>query len=469
MFLLWLRLNFERVPEIIKIAVAWLVGISLFPTNDRDYSRVLIFYPIFWFILVALARDRRRVLLLGFIALLGFFRTGYYFYSKTDISIYSIGDPVNFYGRVISTANNSGTGRSFKIGDLRVKESFSPISGKVVLTTYDQQVLTEGDRVAVSGIVDPKYTVGTRSSAIVTTRHPNQEELYLKLSMVERLRPDVITTVTQFFSSIRSELSYVFKRRLPEPEASLAAGILLGQKNDLPNDFYNALMTTGLVHVVVASGYNISVITLIVVSIAGFLGRRPSLAVAVFTTLFYVFLSGGGPPIWRAFMMVLIFIVSEVLGRERDGLAALFGSATILTFFDPTLLYSVSFQLSFLATFGLFVFSGNFFDALQKLPFSFRVLVPIKKALAPILAVQLVTMPVIATLSSKYSLLSVLANTMILPVVSYITISSFLLIIVDLLVPTLATTFSWFTYFPLHYFVLVVSFLGSQKWSYLYL
>ena len=147
---------------------------------------------------------------------------------------------------------------------------------------------------------------------------------------------------------------------LPEPHASLLNGILLGVKLDhVTTHFYESLKTVGLIHIVVLSGMNITMLSAIVLNtIVPIVGRRYAMIVTIFVIIGFIFFVGIEPPIVRATIMGILSLVGLLFGRKTIALYTLFLSSIILIIIFPEWLTSISFQLSFGATLGIILF-GN--------------------------------------------------------------------------------------------------------------
>jgi len=144
------------------------------------------------------------------------------------------------------------------------------------------------------------------------------------------------------------------QRSLPEPMASLSAGILLGVKGQMPKQFYDALVNTGTLHIVAASGYNVSIVATIAMRvIGGFVSRNVAIVMGIVAIIVYVFLAGGSASVLRAGIMGSLTLVSFYFGRPAEANRLLFVTAGIMLLIDPILIFDIGFQLSFVATAGL--------------------------------------------------------------------------------------------------------------------
>jgi competence protein ComEC len=155
-------------------------------------------------------------------------------------------------------------------------------------------------------------------------------------------------------SALRRRIEKVFRSSLPEPQASLMAGIVLGSKSGFPYDFYQSLKKTGTLHVVVASGMNITLVAIFLVNFfVLFLNRRLAVLFAFLGIWFYVLLAGGEAPVVRAGIMGSLAFIAQGLGKEKAAIRGLIFAGGLMLFINPNYLFDLGFQLSFTATAGI--------------------------------------------------------------------------------------------------------------------
>ncbi len=164
----------------------------------------------------------------------------------------------------------------------------------------------------------------------------------------------------EWIYSFRNSIASVIDKTLPEPQASLTKGILLGMRSSIPQSTKDDFSHTGTAHLLAISGLHLSIIAgiLIAVSIRIF-GRKGY--VYVWMTLaaiwIYAVLTGMNPPVLRSVQMISLFLAAELFGRQRSSIIALFFAVALMSAFNPRILWDPSFQLSFAAMAGLvFVF-----------------------------------------------------------------------------------------------------------------
>ncbi len=224
---------------------------------------------------------------------------------------------------------------------------------------------------------------------------------------------------------------YAFKNRAqetiyrlyPDPEASLLAGILLGEENGLPADLQQAFKATGTSHIIAISGFNIAIIASIFVSLfSRLLGPRIGALTAALAIAAYTLLVGADAAVVRAALMGGTGLLARQLGRRQDGLNTLFTVAGIMGLLNPFIPWDVGFQLSFGATLGLILYGQPMQSAAET--WLQRWLPPsrarqgaslLSEYVLLTLAAQLTTLPIMAWHFQQVSLISFIANPFILP------------------------------------------------------
>ncbi len=246
-------------------------------------------------------------------------------------------------------------------------------------------------------------------------------------------------------------LSRVY-RLFPDPEASLVAGILLGVDSGLTRALQNAFKDTGTAHIIAISGFNIAIISGVLMRLFGrWLGAWRGGLLAMLGVGFYTLLVGGGPSVVRAALMGLLGFFAMQVGRRNLGLNTLAVVALIMTAVNPLLPADVGFQLSFLATLGLILYAGPLADLAGRLLSALRlpadvirqILPPLSDFVLLTLAAQVATLPIMAYHFKRISLVSLIANPFILPAQPLIMIVGGLALFFSLFVFPLGQVAAW--------------------------
>ncbi|HYI68066.1 MAG TPA: ComEC/Rec2 family competence protein [Candidatus Limnocylindrales bacterium] len=203
---------------------------------------------------------------------------------------------------------------------------------------------------------------------------------------------------------------------VPEPEAALGAGILLGVRASIAPEINEAFATAGLTHVVAISGWNIAIVAALVAALARPLERRAggrwtTALIAACIVGGYVVLAGGSPSVVRAALMAGAMLVARLGGSRAHATSALALAALVMLLVAPSVLWDVGFQLSLLATGGLIWFGARIERRMPGWPGWIR------EPVALTLAAQLTTLPVILVNFERLSLVAPIANVLVVPFV----------------------------------------------------
>lgn len=258
-----------------------------------------------------------------------------------------------------------------------------------------------------------------------------------------------------FLNQFRELVTTTVRGSLPEPQSSLLLGMMVGIKSGFPGEFYEALRATGTIHVVVVSGYNITVLINAVTKTLVFLPLKARFLVSFLLIFLFISLVGFDPPVVRAAIMGSIALLGTVLGRQKDALRALLIAAALMLAINPEWVTSLSFQLSFLATLGLIIFNP-LLD--QLLPWKKA---PLREDLVTTLAAQILVWPLIAYKFGQVSILSPLVNTLILWTVPIATVLGMITTIFAIFISSIGYLIMLPVSLLLSYFIWVVRVFSS--------
>ena len=261
---------------------------------------------------------------------------------------------------------------------------------------------------------------------------------------------------------MRTDLADSVSSLLPEPEASLAIGSLLGGRSRLPRDLVEGMDNTGTSHLIAVSGQNVSLLAgLLIAGLAWVIGRRPAAWAALVGIVFYCALVGGQASVIRAGMMGAIYVIAVAVGRQNTSTVALALAGAVMTAWDPQLAHDISFQLSFAATSGLMVMAPGLSRLLTACAPAARsaAVRPLTDALAMTVAAVVFTAPVTAVVFHRVSLTAPIANVLVVPAFATVVVTSVVAAPVNLALPWLARPLAWLAWLPAAYTVEVVNHL----------
>ncbi len=158
----------------------------------------------------------------------------------------------------------------------------------------------------------------------------------------------------------------VIEQGLPEPYAALAAGILLGIDDGIPDDLYARFNATGTSHVLVISGANVALIAALLLAVTRRLAGKWAALWALSGIVLYALLVGGEAAVLRAAVMGGLVVVAVGVGRRSTALISLAAACGVMLMANPLTLFDVGFQLSAMATLGLILFSTPILETLSR-------------------------------------------------------------------------------------------------------
>lgn len=215
-----------------------------------------------------------------------------------------------------------------------------------------------------------------------------------------------------FTAGIKKDIQELFNETLPYTDASLLLGIVFGIKDSLPLELEKQIQTAGVMHVVAASGMNVTMLCgFISFFLASFMGRKIALFGSIVAVGFYVFLAGFEPSIERAGIMAILAFSAQILGRQRLAVYSLFLTGYSMMLLEPFIIYDIGFQLSFMATAGL-LYGKPLFDLI--LPIKKGIFRAISDDVKTTIVAQLATLPLLFLYFGNYSLWSLLVNALVL-------------------------------------------------------
>ncbi|MEK3791850.1 ComEC/Rec2 family competence protein [Paenibacillus sp. FSL R7-0204] len=224
------------------------------------------------------------------------------------------------------------------------------------------------------------------------------------------------STILRWNDKARSVLGAEMSRLFQEPHAGYMKGLVIGIQKELDPETFRQFSQLGLTHILAISGMHVAVYVGVILILLRRcrLTRETALTVTLLLVPVYVLLSGAGPSVIRAGIMSMIALLAARLGMLKDGLNILAASALMMLVWNPYLLLSVSFQLSFLVTAGLMVYTPLAAPLFRRLPGW------LGSSLSVTIIAQLVSFPLTIYYFNQFSLLSVVANLLLVPFITFL-------------------------------------------------
>ncbi len=273
---------------------------------------------------------------------------------------------------------------------------------------------------------------------------------------------NVLETQTSWFEQVRHTFTASVLTYMPEPQASLGLGFLIGLKSQLPDNLGEQLKVLGLTHIVVASGYNLTILVRLGRRLFAKYSKYQALLCSVFLMAGFVAMTGFSASMSRAALVTSLALAAWYYGRHIHPLLLLLIAAAITAAINPSFLWSdIGWWLSFLAFAGVLLgaplVQHRFFG--DKQPHW------LLQILIETMCAQIVTLPLILFIFGDLSVLSVIANALILPLIPFVMLLVFLAGLMGMVMPLFASWMTLPAIWLLTYMTEVVSALSALSWA----
>lgn len=376
----------------------------------------------------------------------------YFFYHSTSKYINS--HDVKFETTLFSEPNTTYGNQKF----------LAYINGKdkVFVTAKNTPRLHYGDTIIISGRIK-KVSLKNISSQQNNLLNPGSNNTILTISNPKiEFTQDNKSFILAIAYFVRQHIASLYEKYLPSTSAALLMGIVFGIKQNMSQQFTDALSASGVIHVIAASGMNVTMIGGFLSSIFVFFFRRQyALVLTILAILFYALMAGLGPSIVRASIMAILVFGAQIFGRQTLAIYSLLVAAFLMLFLNPILLSDVGFQLSFASTLGLIylrpILAGRNLGLIEKSIVGEDVLTTI--------SAQIATIPIIVANFGSYSLISILVNGILLWMVPILMVLGSVGAIFGFIFEPIAQVFIVATIPLLYFFEKVVLYFGSLKFG----
>lgn len=305
--------------------------------------------------------------------------------SEQKVTIVATASSDSIYGK---RSQIQFTGNHIKL----IEPHRQDLAGTFKLSGFGEKMIYRGDQVQVTGKLFPSR--GSNQATIAYAR-------LVRLS-----------TGSSWYADTNRKFSAGMQNALPEPIASFAMGLLIGQRTNLPVDITAALTAVGLIHIVAVSGYNLTIIVRAVGRLK--LGSKyQKLVISLGLVAAFVMITGFSASIVRAALVSVLSLWAWFYGRRIKPVALISLAAAVTALWNPFYIWGdLGWYLSFLAFFGVLVIapliSARFFKKQPKL---------ITMVLLETLSAELMTLPLILMTFSQLSVIALVANLLVVPLV----------------------------------------------------
>ncbi len=466
---------------LICLSISWIAGIIT--GLNFNLPAVLILTGLVPFPLLILKKHRKQVMLAGF-CVISFFSASVCAQnclpdnSAEYINFFNDSGTVTVTGTISDDPDvrDSNTRLLFEAAYIEINAEQVEVKGNILVFVSRYPEYSYGDMIRITGELKTPPVFDDFDYA----SYLSHENIYSTMlyPQIELIADGQGNTLLKRIYTLRTELSQSLARVLPEPQAALAQGMLLGIRSNIPDELQQAFSITGTTHILAISGLNIGIVAGIMLSLGLLLfGRRHYFYIwlALGVIWIYAVLTGLEAPVVRSAIMASIFLAAELTGRQRNAITALLFAAAIMIACDPQVIYSASFQMSFMAMCGLIFILPPLQNLAKRLtgriPDRYPSIYKIAKFTCDSLAVTLAALAGVLPLTAYYfgivSAVSAPATLLVLPVLAGIIILGSLTAAAGLFFLPLAQVLGWLLWLILSYMLDVVEGFASLSIAYI--
>jgi len=412
--------RYRRTTLVAVFCMALLTGLGVARATDFDIIILLVSSVI----LLATLRNQRTACLLAVI-LFGICVGGY----RGSFYMDRLADYADLYNQKIvlvgKAVDDAGYGKQSQLTfDLRagqVDGTGDPLVGKIGVSGFGVNSVARGDIVQVEGKL--RKGLGSRQGYMS----------FAKLS--------VISSQPTAIDNFRHKFAAGMQSALPEPAASFAMGLLIGQRATLPASVYQDLVMVGLVHIIAVSGYNLTIILRACMSLLGNRSKFQTLAIAITLISVFLLITGASASIIRASIVSAMSIASWYYGRNFKPLVIILLAAVMTAYVNPLYPWGdIGWYLSFLAFYGVMILAPQV--RLKWKSSRLRDSAIIGIALESLCA-EIMTLPIVLYIFGQLSAVSLVANVL---VAAFVPIAMLLSVIAGLAGMLMTPTVGWFAW-----------------------
>jgi competence protein ComEC len=452
----WIPYAFVRI--VVFFMAGILIGIFVPFSIPLLPVVTLFFLSAMAYVLMAASAPIRKVANPGFVGLFCILTAGYLNVqlqteSKQPDHLSKLESKPQFYRAVISAyvqEKDKSWKAEARVEQVRVNGKWNDCQGKVLLyfskdfpvpPAYGDKLLVKGNPYEVKGPLNPGE-FDYRKFLSYRNIHHQQFLRPGQVIVIGNAPPNVLMgyAIEARIWADQMLAKYVAGGR----EQAIASALVLGITDGLDNELLTAYGATGTLHVLAVSGLHISIIYMIILALLAPLNKSTSgkwiIAVISIAVLWaYAFVTGLSPSVLRAVTMFTFVALAKPWKQKVNIYNSLAASAFLLLLFDPPMIMSVGFQLSYLAVLGIVYLHPKLYQWWE--PDS-RILDEIWKITSVSIAAQVATLPLCLLYFHQFPNYFLISNLLVIPA-SFVVLVAGLLILALSYITVLAKLVGW--------------------------
>ena len=374
----------------------------------------------------------------------------------------SFGDAV---GKEVTFEGDLNDDPDIRINNQQLKVTIEGKNANILVITDRTKDVSYGDKIKVSGILtEPENFITQSGKEFNYKRYLANQDIYftIKNANVEVISSGNGSKIKSLLYKIKNVFIKNINQVVPMPESDLANGLVLGVRGGFDSDTKNEFITTGTIHIIALSGYNVTIVAENVMKVFGYIfSQVASIIFGIIIIILFIIMAGASSTAIRAGIMATIMLLGRMSGRNYIAGRALIIAGLLMVAYDPRILIDMSFQLSFIATGGVLYVTPKVIKWFRFLPMRFG----IREMVASTVAATISVLPILLYLTGIFSLVSIPANLLILLFIPTCMFLIFITGITGFISPIISIPFGFISYLILLYILSVIHFMASLPFA----
>lgn len=355
---------------------------------------------------------------------------------------------------------------SFEDSMGRAEDSREGEESHILVKTAQFQRFGYGDEVTAVGVLRiPEKFEGGGGGEFDYASYLAKDKIFyiLEGAKVQTLGSGQGSIIKSFLFTLKRKFIESVSTSVSEPEASLLSGLVVGGKQSLGKVWLERFQNAGVMHIVVLSGYNVTIVADTVIKIFGFiLPATFSMFFGVVAIFLFALMTGGSATVVRASIMASIVILARYTHRTYGVTRALIIAGLVMIIHNPLIVvFDPSFQLSFLATVALIYVSPIIEERLSFVPERFH----FREILVSTLSTQIFLLPLLLYMTGRFSIVAIPVNLLILGLIPTTMFFGFFTGVIGIFSTILSAPFAYISYWLLAYELKVVEIFSALPFS----
>lgn len=411
----------------LEIFIVGIIGLLIFVTFLAIQKRWSHWITIFFFIFLC--------------ALSLIYSSNRAIHMRDPLLVGLVDETVTLSGIIVSDPEVFGDKQkfTFKMEHIYDETGIKKVSDKVLVTLPQYPSVSYGDEIKIIaslGRPEPFATEYGRMFAYDQYLRSQGIGYTMMAGDTQVVGSHRASSIIESLLHIKHKLFDSLSHSMHEPYNAIARAMVFGDKSGILDDLQTAFQKTGLIHIMVLSGYNITIIAVVLLAVTRRLGRKFGIIISASAIVAFLLMTGLTPTSLRAGIMGAIGLLALGTFRRSNQLRALFLAGAIMAIINPLLiLESVSFQLSFIATLGLITLSPLF--TFVRIPQTLGM----REIIASTIATQVAVLPLLVGKIGMVSVLGLITNLFVVPVVPIIMVGTALSAVSGLIIMPIGNFF----------------------------